>query len=235
MDPIIIKNLMTKVSLSSATIDKSNKLLARYSKFTNSTPVFIYGGYDNLIGGMLEFKTRKQKLISLFLYKRKQVINSNIGNQSKLNMDMIKLNSSFNRELSKLSTDFYPISGDIEGEFRNKVIRHKFSLDSHILKHKRYLSELSKAENILRLNKVFDNIKYKRVIGMKIGINGRLTSRYRADRACKYASLEGPNLDVYTKGNLNSNFAKYRGFRFPNVIYSTSVGKIRAGSFGIKG
>lgn len=72
-------------------------------------------------------------------------------------------------------------------------------------------------------------------MGLKIDINGRLTKRYRADRARRFKLSKGSIIDLYAKHQFKDNYVKYRGFRFSNVIYATSIGKVRIGSYGIKG
>jgi hypothetical protein len=98
------------------------------------------------------------------------------------------------------------------------------------------ISLTEKNNDLNILSRVFGNIKYKRIMGIKIDINGRLTRRYRADRSKNYR-LEGVGsiLDIYARQGFYANYVKYRGFRSSHVIYSTSVGKTRVGSYGIKG
>lgn len=72
-------------------------------------------------------------------------------------------------------------------------------------------------------------------MGMKIDVNGRLSKRYRADRSRRYKLSGGSIIDIYARHKFNANYIKYRGFRFSNILYSTSVGKVRIGSYGIKG
>lgn len=96
-----------------------------------------------------------------------------------------------------------------------------------------FLKNLILSNNLKR--NIFKKVKYKLIKGMKIDINGRLTKRYRADRSRRYYISRGCIGNIYAKENLNLNYSKYRGYRFSNVIYSTSVGKVRIGSFGIKG
>lgn len=81
---------------------------------------------------------------------------------------------------------------------------------------------------------ILDNIKYKRVSGVRLEAAGRLTRRYTASRS---------QYKVRYKGNLqnrNSSFEKYsyvllRGNYKPNLQYTKLNSKSRIGSFGIKG
>lgn len=81
---------------------------------------------------------------------------------------------------------------------------------------------------------IFDIIKYKNMSGIRLEVKGRLTRRYRADRAI---------YKLHWKGglkNTDSSFKKlssvmYRGYLKSNVIYSISKSKRRIGSFAVKG
>ncbi len=80
---------------------------------------------------------------------------------------------------------------------------------------------------------IFNSIHYKSLRGIRIEIKGRLTKRYRADRATSKKKWEGGlrNIDSY-KG-LSS--VKFRGYKNSNVEYSLQASKRRIGSFAVKG
>jgi hypothetical protein len=83
-------------------------------------------------------------------------------------------------------------------------------------------------------NTIFKKIKYKKLEGIRLEVKGRLTRRYRADRAIFKVKWKGglKNIDSSFKG-LPS--VKYRGFMNSNLQYSIQTSKRRIGSFAVKG
>ena len=81
---------------------------------------------------------------------------------------------------------------------------------------------------------IFNLIKYKNVGGIRLEIKGRLTRRYRADKALYKAKWKGglKNIDSSYKGLSSVNL---RGFIKPNMEYSISRSKRRIGVFAVKG
>ena len=81
---------------------------------------------------------------------------------------------------------------------------------------------------------VFNNIKYKRVSGVRLEAAGRLTKRYTASRS---------RYKVIYKGNLENTLSSVRGYSSvllrgnfkPNLQYTKLNSKSRIGSFGVKG
>lgn len=92
--------------------------------------------------------------------------------------------------------------------------------------------------NLKKRNKIhpfiFNSIKYKNLGGMRLKLNGRLTKRYRADRAVHVLKWKGglKDIDSSFKG-LTS--VLYRGNTNPNNAYFLGKGKRRIGSFALKG
>jgi len=77
-------------------------------------------------------------------------------------------------------------------------------------------------------------IKYKNMGGMQFEISGRLTKRYRADRAKHIKRLFGG------LNNLDSSFKRkssviLRGYMKNNVNYAIYTSKRRIGAFAVKG
>jgi hypothetical protein len=70
--------------------------------------------------------------------------------------------------------------------------------------------------------------------GMRLEVKGRLTKRYRADRAVYKLKWKGglKNIDSSFKGLPSVLF---RGHFKPNVSYSISKSKRRVGSYAVKG
>lgn len=79
---------------------------------------------------------------------------------------------------------------------------------------------------------ILDNIKYKNIGGARLIVKGRLTKRYRADRAVYKLKWKGglKNIDSAFKG-LSS--VVYRGYLDSNVEKSMLTSKRRIGSFGV--
>jgi hypothetical protein len=82
-------------------------------------------------------------------------------------------------------------------------------------------------------NIIFNSINYKNIRGIRLEVKGRLTKRYRADRALYKIRWKGglKNIDSY-KG-LSS--VKFRGHKNSNVEYTMQASKRRIGSFAVKG
>lgn len=91
------------------------------------------------------------------------------------------------------------------------------------------LNEKSKLHNI-----IFDSIKYKNLGGIRLEIKGRLTKRYRADRAVYKVRWKGglKNIDSSYKGLSTVNM---RGYVNSNTQYSMVAAKRRIGAFAVKG
>lgn len=83
-------------------------------------------------------------------------------------------------------------------------------------------------------NMIFHSIGYKHLSGIKLKVSGRLTKRYRADRAKQVLKWKGglKNIDSSFKGLSTVSF---RGNTNSNVSYSWSKSKRRIGSFAVKG
>jgi hypothetical protein len=83
-------------------------------------------------------------------------------------------------------------------------------------------------------NVIFNSIKYKNIGGIRLEIKGRLTRRYRADRATYNIKWKGglKNIDSSFKGLSSTNF---RGYINHNVEYSIRTSKRRIGAFAVKG
>lgn len=81
---------------------------------------------------------------------------------------------------------------------------------------------------------IFDSIKYKNMGGVRLEVKGRLTKRYRADRALYKVRWKGglKNIDSSYKGLSSVNKI---GYLKPNVEYSIFTSKRRVGAFAVKG
>lgn len=83
-------------------------------------------------------------------------------------------------------------------------------------------------------NFIFNSINYKNLGGVRIKVSGRLTKRYRADRAIRTLKWKGglKNIDSSFKGLSTVTF---RGNTHSNLSYSWFKSKRRIGSFAVKG
>jgi len=93
----------------------------------------------------------------------------------------------------------------------------------------------TKNKNLKLLNYIlFNKIKYKDMAGIRLEIKGRLTKRYRADRAQFKVKWKGglKNIDSSFRG---LSGVKFRGFTNSNVEYSIRTSKRRIGAFAVKG
>lgn len=81
---------------------------------------------------------------------------------------------------------------------------------------------------------IFNSIKYKNIGGIRLEIKGRITKRYKAQRALFKVKWKGglKNIDSSYKGLSTVNL---RGFIKPNVEYSIYTSKRRIGAFAVKG
>jgi len=81
---------------------------------------------------------------------------------------------------------------------------------------------------------IFNSINYKNMGGIRLETKGRLTKRYRADRAIYKVRWKGglKNIDSSYKGLSSVNL---RGYVKPNLDYSIFTSKRRIGAFAVKG
>jgi len=81
---------------------------------------------------------------------------------------------------------------------------------------------------------IFNSINYKNMAGIRLEAKGRLTKRYRADRAIFKVRWKGGlrNIDSSYKGLSSVNM---RGYVKPNLDYSIFTSKRRIGAFAVKG
>lgn len=80
---------------------------------------------------------------------------------------------------------------------------------------------------------IFENIKYKAMGGARLIVKGRLTKRYRADRALYKLKWKGglKNIDSSFKGLTTVH---HLGYLDSNVTKSSMVSKRKIGSFGVR-
>ena len=108
---------------------------------------------------------------------------------------------------------------------------YKTSFEKTSKLHENILTDKAYLLNIRDI--ILDNIKYKNMGGARLIVKGRLTRRYRADRAVYKLKWKGglKNIDSAFKG-LSS--VVYRGYLDSNVEKSKLTSKRRIGSFGVR-
>ncbi len=81
---------------------------------------------------------------------------------------------------------------------------------------------------------IFNSIKYKIMNGIRLEVKGRLTKRYRADRATYRGDWKGglKNIDSSFK---NLSVINYLGYKNSNIEYSLYTSKRRIGAYAVKG
>jgi hypothetical protein len=109
----------------------------------------------------------------------------------------------------------------------NIFLKKRNSITKYIFLKKRIYSSLIK-------KMLFDSIQYKKLAGIRLEVKGRLSKRYRADRAVYKIRLKGglKNIDSAFKGLSTVTF---RGYANSNVEYSIRTSKRRIGAFAVKG
>ena len=124
----------------------------------------------------------------------------------------------------------------------NEKLRYFFDLDNlftvnsvdkvNNLLYKLMLQNKTNSKYLKKI--ILNNIKYKRVSGVRLEAAGRLTRRYTASRS---------QYKIRYKGNLENAYSSIKGYPSvvlrgnfkPNLQYTKLNSKSRIGSFGIKG
>lgn len=116
----------------------------------------------------------------------------------------------------------------------NKFLKKLYYDNLFSIKKDKPLNKKFKKDNSKISNSIFNSINYKNMGGIRLEVKGRLTRRYRADRAIYKLKWKGglKNIDSSFKG-LSS--VLFRGYLHPNVNYSISNSKRRIGAFSVKG
>src|SRR5690606_33585718 len=126
---------------------------------------------------------------------------------------------------------------------RNMYNVHNKYLKSHTLRLTS-IGSINSYYNLIAINNakmekrikrsIFNSIKYKNMGGIRLEIKGRLTRRYRADRAVYKLKWKGGLKNIESSFNKLSSVL-YRGHFKSNVAYSITNSKRRIGAFAVKG
>lgn len=190
-------------------------------------------------------QSRIMKLINIIINKVQLPDVNGIVEKSltikNVNKDLID-NKYRNLNLNSIMEE--PVVGSTSGKFEleDKVFNNLyFNLEIRrrilgVFGWKKFISKyISRKYFTRKLSKIiFNSIKYKNMGGIRLEIKGRLTKRYRADRALFKVKWKGglKNIDSSYKGLSSVNL---RGFIKPNVEYSIYTSKRRIGAFAVKG
>ena len=175
----------------------------------------------------LSLKLRKQKFFSIV-----KGMNS-IINRAKLpeiNTKIERANLKGHKDLNLINNKFkdtYLFSNKT-----NNLLLNHFLKEIQIKK----INTLSKTGSTKQevLKSIFNSIKHKNIGGIRLEVKGRLTRRYRADRAIYKLKWKGGLKNIESSFNKLSSVL-YRGYLKPNLNYSVSSSKRRVGSFAVKG
>jgi hypothetical protein len=126
-----------------------------------------------------------------------------------------------NYNISELLTTIYNDELSREAYFHNKL-----KLNSKLPE------PLRGYENIHNL--IYNSIRYKNMKGIKIAVKGRLTKRYRADRAVSSLMRKGKLQNTHSS-SLGLSTVLFRGSASSHVSYSLAKSKRRVGAFAVKG
>jgi hypothetical protein len=190
------------------------------SKFNN----FYLQGLINLIE-----KIYKKNVVFNLVNLKYFYLNSDIMTQTlllKLRKNRKNLLRYLNRCVTKAKT------GNIE---INSMARHL-----NILKLEgtdnlcNKLFQLNKTKSKYLNDVVLNNIKYKKVTGIRLEAAGRLTKRYTASRSLFKVRYKGNLINAYSSINKYPSTLLRGKFR-PNLQYTKLNSKSRIGSFGLKG
>ena len=175
--------------------------------------------------GLLSFKIQR----GVKFPRVKNNIAERMPVEKNINMNIIENN------YENLLMNFY---SDVKGkkleQYYSKPIKLEDILNKSLLSSYKGMSYENKDYKKI-MNTIFKKIiKYKNIGGVKFEISGRLTRRYRADRALRISRLLGG------LNNPDSSFKRIscvilRGFVHANVEFSLFTSKRRIGAFAVKG
>jgi len=182
-------------------------------------------------------KIYKKNIQFNFINLKYFYINSNIFTQSlvlKLRKNRRKLLKYLKSCISKTNIKNIEVNSTLKYIFNfNNLNIYNSNLD--ITNKLLYNLLLQNKTNSIYLKKIiFNNIRYKRVSGIRIQAVGRLTKRYTASRSISKLRYKG-NLININSSIYGRSSALLRGNFRPNLQITKLNSKTRIGSFGIKG
>lgn len=177
---------------------------------------FVYN--SDIFTKSLSLKLRKKKYFSIFK-GMKGIINK---------VRLPDVNTIIERRILKKIKDYLLVDNKYKNNnlSSNKDLFNNFN--QNIQKNNTVWSKK------LIFKSLLSSIKYKNIGGLRLEVKGRLTRRYRADRALYKLNWIGGLKNIESSFNKLSSVL-YRGYSKPNVTYSIFKSKRRVGAFAAKG
>ncbi|KMW03074.1 ribosomal protein S5 (mitochondrion) [Nannizzia gypsea CBS 118893] len=213
-----LKNLLLK------TIEDKNKL--------NNIKLNVY---KDFLEKSLEKEFIYLYLIILIFINKSKFNSYYLHNLTNLIKKIYKKNIQFNF----INLKYHYLNSDIFTKvllLKLSVMKSKVleSLSSSIKKVK-VLENINVIDNSKYLKGIIlENIKYKRVSGVRLEASGRLTKRFTASRSLSKLKYKGSLINIKSSENFESS-ALIRGNFRPNLEYTQLNSTTRIGSYGIKG
>lgn len=177
---------------------------------------FVYN--SDIFTKSLSLKLRKKKYFSIFK-GMKGIINS---------VRLPNINSIIERRNLKKKKDNLLIDNKYKNNNLSSNKNLYINFNQNIQKNKTLISKGIIFESLL------NSIKYKNIGGLRLEVKGRLTKRYRADRALYKLNWIGGLKNIESSFNKLTSIV-YKGYSKPNVTYSIFKSKRRVGAFAVKG
>jgi hypothetical protein len=189
-------------------INLVNKIYKKNIQFNFINVKYFYINIDILTQSLiLKLRKNRRKLLK---YLRYSILKTNVKNIKKNNFTSSK--DTFNLN------NFNLLNNNLD--IPNQLLYNLFSYNKNKSK---YLKEI-----------IFNNVRYKRVSGIRLQVAGRLTKRYTASRSISKLRYKG-NLINLSSSIDHTSSALLRGSFKPNLQFTKLNSKTRIGSFGIKG
>ena len=178
---------------------------------------FVYN--SDIFTKSLSIKLKKRKYYSIFK-GMKGIINK---------VKLPNVNTIIERKNLKKNKDYLLVDNCYKNNNLSSNKNLFYNFNTNIQKKNNFMTnEKEIFESLL------NSIKYKNIGGLRLEIKGRLTKRYRADRALYKLNWVGGLKNIESSFNRLSSIL-YRGYMNPNVTYSISKSKRRVGAFAAKG
>ena len=177
---------------------------------------FVYN--SDIFTRLLSLKLRKRKYFSVFKGMHGIINNVRLPN----------INTIIERRILKKNKDYLLV----DNKYKNNNLSSNKDLFNNFYKNIQK-NNILKSKGII-FEQLLNSVKYKNIGGLKLEVKGRLTRRYRADKALYKLNWIGGLKNIESSYNKLSSIL-YRGYSKPNVSYSIFNSKRRVGAFAAKG
>nr|ACZ97562.1 ribosomal protein 3 [Knoxdaviesia proteae] len=221
--------LLNEIKLKNIYLNKLSKLISKIlnKKYVEFKIINLKSFINNpdIFTSILGIKLSKD---NLHLVKNVNAILNRIKFNNKIFLKERRLRKSLDLDL-------------IENKFQNlRILSNLKNKNINELFNNLYEIKLDNKSNLPNdnyysiYNNIFNNIKYKKLGGIRIEVKGRLSRRYRADRAIFKFNWKGglENIDSSVKG---ISTVLTRGHLKSNIVHSMYVSKRHIGAFAVKG